>query len=165
MRRIVFGVLTFGALAVSGPGCDTVRPMLRPDPGMTGYAYCSGFAAQRFLFPPVLVERAAVEALADLKVNNVHKSMKSDGACLLGYLYDGRYIRLSIEPSQNVTIVSVNVDIYGDEPFSQIVLNRISVRLATTPQVVNPPYDPRNLTDSIQHRGQDVEGYRGAPLR
>jgi hypothetical protein len=132
---------------------------------VTGYAYCNGFAAQRFLYPAPLIERAAAEAMADLKIRGVHREAKPDGVCFLGYLYDGRYIRVGVEPQANTTIVSVNVDVYGDEPFSEIFLNRLSIRIATLPQAVNPPFDPRALTDSISHRGQDIEGYRGAPLR
>jgi hypothetical protein len=72
---------------------------------------------------------------------------------------------VAIEDHGRNSIVSVAVDVYGDEPVSKILLERIGIRLATLPQAINPPFDPRAMTDSITHRGQDVEGYRGAPLR
>lgn len=162
MRRIGFGVLALVALAA---GCQTVKPPLRPDPGATGYAVCGPYVVQRFLFPVPLVERAAIEAMSDMKINNVHRKPRTDGLCYVGFLFDGRYVWYTLEADGPNTIATVEIDVYGDEPLSKILLERTSIRLATLPQSINPPFHPRAITDSITHRGQDVEGYRGAPLR
>jgi hypothetical protein len=166
MRRIASGVMAASLIAAFCAGCDTVRPLLRPDPGVTGYAFCSGYAVQRYLYDLPQIERAAIETLSDLKVTNVQRKVEKNRVKLQGYLFSGRYLCMTIESEgPGVTIVSVNVDVYGDEPFSKIVLDRISIRMATMPRTVNSLYDPRSLSDSIEHRGQVVEGYRGAPLR
>jgi hypothetical protein len=165
MRRTACGILAVAVLATLETGCETVRPALRPDPGVTGYANIGPYSVQRFFFAPNLVERAAVEAMTDMKMNSVKRTAKDDGVSLKGFLYDGRYICLTLEPEGPNTIVSINIDVYGDESMAQILLDRMGVRLATLPQVVNPPFDPRAMSDSVLHRGKSVEGYRGATLR
>jgi hypothetical protein len=165
MRRIAIGVQAFVAAAALGAGCRSVEPPLRPDPGATGYAFINPYAVQRYVYPAPIVERAAIEAMADMKIDAVKRTTKPDGVSLKGFMYDGRYTCVAIEDHGRNSIVSVAVDVYGDEPVSKILLERIGIRLATLPQAINPPFDPRAMTDSITHRGQDVEGYRGAPLR
>ncbi len=165
MRRTAWGFLAIAALAILESGCHSAQPPLRPDPGVTGYANIGPYSVQRFLYAPALVERASIEAMSDMKINSVKRVVKDDGVSLKGFLYDGRYICLALEPEGPNTIVTINIDVYGDESMAKILLDRTSVRLATLPQVVNPPFDPRALTDSATHRGQDVEGYRGATLR
>ena len=152
------------ALALSS-GCQSITPPLRPDPGVTGYAYVNGYAVQRYLYAPNLVERAATEAMSDMKFHAVKRKVESNGVSLCGYTYDGRFITFTFEPCNEGTIGTVRVDTYGDEPISKILLDRTSIRLATLPQDLTPPLDPRALSDSILHRGAYIEGYRGAPLR
>jgi hypothetical protein len=165
MRRNAFRVLALGVLAAFGVGCQTAKPPLRPDPGMTGYSMIGPYSVQRFVYPEPIVERAAVEAMTDMKMHSVHRKPKKDGVCLNGFVYDGRYIIVTLEAEGQNTIVSVLVDVYGDEPLSKILLERMGIRIATLPHAVASPHDPRAITDSITHRGQDVEGYRGVPLR
>jgi hypothetical protein len=165
MRRIALGLLALGALATPGTGCQSVRPPLRPDPGATGYAVCGPYVVQRFLYPTPLVERAAIEAMSDMKINNVHRKPKPDGVSFVGYLFDGRYVWYTVERDGPTTIATVEIDAYGDEPMSKLLLDHTGIRLATLPLSINPPFAPQAITDSITHRGQDVEGYRGAPLR
>jgi hypothetical protein len=171
-----------------------MRSGYRIDPGVTGYSHILGCVAQRFVFPAPLVERAAIEAMTDMKMHSVRRSVKGPphglklgkdkdkdkrkdqdkggdpgappGMVVLdGLLYDGRLICVEIEPQGGATGVRVRIDVYGDEPMSKVLLDRMGVRLATLPQAVNPPFETRNLSDSILHRGMQVEGYRGAPLR
>ncbi len=166
MRRIAIGLITVGALAAPLTGCRLVHPPLRPDPGVTGYAILGPYSVQRFIFPMPLVERAAIEAMNDMKINKVSRKPKKDGICFLGCLYDGRYVWYTLEPEgDSNTIATVEIDLYGDEPLSKMLLDRTSSRLATLPQSVNPPFAPRSISEAVTHRGQDVEGYRGAPLR
>ena len=148
-----------------GSGCQSITPPLRPDPGVTGYAYVNGYAVQRFLYSPELVERAATEVFSDMKFSAVRRKVEPNGVKLCGYTYDGRYVDFTMEPCNEGTIGSVRIDAYGDEPISKIFIDRTSIRLATLPQDLTPPFDPRALSDSILHRGQYIEGYRGAPVR
>ncbi len=171
MRRIALGVLAISALAAFGTGCQSMKPPLRPDPGVTGYAACGPYVVQRYLYPLPMVERAAIEAMTDMKINNVCRkpkkpgTLKGDGISFLGYLFDGRYVWYTLEADGPNTIATVEIDVYGDEPMSKILLERTAIRLATLPQSVNPPTDPRAVSDGATHRGFAVEGYRGAPLR
>jgi hypothetical protein len=165
MRRTAIGLLGCAAIAATGLACNTARLPLRPDPGVTGYANIGIYSVQRFLYSAGLVERAVVETMADMKMHSVQRKPKDDGVKFLGLLFDGRYVCVAIEPEGQGCIVTVNFDIYGDEPLAKIFFERVAVRIATLPQSVNPPFDPRATTDTILHRGMDVEGYRGAPLR
>jgi hypothetical protein len=169
VRRIERPTRALGAVALAAwvalGGCHTAKPPLRPDPGVTGYAFIGGYSVQRYVFPAELVERAVIEAMTDMKMHAVKPSVKEDGVCFAGETYDGRCIVVTVEDRGGSTIVSSRFDVYGDEPSSKVLNDRIAVRLATLPQVVNPPLDPRNYSDAITHRGMKVEGYRGAPQR
>ena len=170
MRRIARSVLAAGALAACGPlaGCLVFERLpYHIDPGETGYSSLLGFVAQRYVYPLPLVERAAVEAMTDMQIHSVRRAVKKDGGCvvLTGLLLDGRIICMELEPQGEATGVRVRIDVYGDEMKSDILLKRVSVRLATLPQAVNTPFDTRTLSDSALNRGMEVEGYRGAPLR
>jgi len=165
MRRTAIGLLGCATIAVSGLACNTAKLPLRPDPGVTGYANIGIYSVQRYLYPLPLVERAVIEAMTDMKFHSVKRTPKDDGVKFLGLLFDGRYVCVTIEPEGQGCVVTVNFDIYGDEPLAKIFFERVSVRIATLPQAVNPPFDPRAISDTIIHRGMDPEGYRGAPLR
>lgn len=165
MRRSARRVLALSTLAALAAGCNSVRLPLRPDPGVTGYSMIGPYSVQRFVYPVPIVERAAIEAMTDMKIHSVRRKPKADGVCLQGFMYDGRYVVLTIEAEGPNSIVTVNIDPYGDEPVSKILLDRTSIRISTMPQAIAPPFDPRALTDSDTHRGQDVESYRGALLR
>lgn len=165
MRRIVIAALTVAVLGTLGTGCQSIRPPLRPGAGETGYSNIGIYSVQRFLYPLPIVERATIEALSDMKVHSVRKRVKDDGVSLCGLMFDGRYVYATIESKGQESIVTVNIDLYGDEPLAKILLERVSIRIATLPQGIAPPFDPRALTDSAMHRGAYIEGYRGALLR
>ncbi|MFO0953264.1 MAG: hypothetical protein U0835_19330 [Isosphaeraceae bacterium] len=149
-----------------GPPGPPEPPKYHLDPGVTGYSHILGWVTQRFVYPGPLVERALIEAMSDMGIHSVkrgthHKTV----ATFKGLLYDGRIILVELEPQGENTVVKIRIDGYGDEPKTKILLERMSIRLATLPQAVFPPFDPRTLSDSAQHRGMDIQGYRGAPLR
>jgi hypothetical protein len=177
MRPIARNLLLLaGTLTACGPlaGCLTLERLpYQIDPGETGYSHILGQVDQRYVYPLPLVERAMVEAMSDMKIHSVRRMLKTvkhgendiEVVCLAGLLFDGRAIAVELEPQGEATGVRVRIDVYGDEPKSQILLSRTSVRLATLPQAVNPPFDTRTISDTALHRGMEVEGYRGAPLR
>ena len=172
MRRIARGVLRTAVLSAiaSSTGCILADRSVRLDPGLTGYSQVLGWVTQRYVYPLPVVERAVVEAMNDMKMHSVSKKPlgkghKDDLVVLNGLLFDGRCILVELEPQGEGTVVRTRIDVYGDEPQSQILMQRTSVRLATMPQSVTPPFEPRALSDSVLHRGMNVEGYRGAPLR
>jgi hypothetical protein len=161
---MALGVLLM-AIGTAGAGCQSVRPVASPDPGATGYAYVNGYAVQRFLYPAPLLRRAAVEAMSGMSINSVKEETREDGIRLCGYVYDGRYVAVTIRPKDDTAIMSVRFDVYGDETMSKILIDRTSLRLSTLIPPGDPSFGPRALSDSITHRGQDVVGYRGMPLR
>lgn len=176
MRRTARSLLAAGVLTSCGAlsGCLAFERLpFRIDPGETGYSTLLGCAAQRYVYPVPMVERALIEAMHDMKMHSVRRATKRthhddhDGevVCLAGVLYDGRIIGVEIEPQGEATAVRVRIDAYGDEPLSDILLKRTSIRLATLPQAVNSPFDTRSLSDSATNRGAELGGYRGAPLR
>ncbi len=98
-----------------------------------------------------------------MKVSNVCRKPKDDGVCFLGYLFDGRYVWYTLEREGDTnTIATIEIDAYGDQPLSKMLFDRTSSRLATLPQSINPPFAPRSISEAVTHRGQDVDGYRGA---
>lgn len=176
MRRIARSLLAAGVLASCGPlsGCLMFERLpYRIDPGETGYSEILGCISQRYVYPLAMVERAMIEAMSDMKMHSVRratKTVKDDGCehemvVLTGLLYDGRLICAELEPQGDATAVRIRIDVYGDEPLSSMLLQRTSIRLTTLPQAVNSPFDTRSLSGSAVHRGAEVEGYRGAPLR
>ncbi len=60
-----------------------------------------------------------------MKMHSVKRDAKKDGICLKGFVYDGRFIIVALESEGQNTIVSVQVDVYGDEPLSKILLERM----------------------------------------
>ena len=176
MRWIARSLLAAGVLTATGllSGClEIERLPYRIDPGETGYSHILGSLAQRYVYPLPLVERAMIEAMTDMQMHSVRRIVKTakKEACgagivyLAGLLYDGRAILVELEPQGEATGVRVRIDVYGDEPTTNLLFERTSIRLATLPQSVNSPFDPRSLSGSVLHRGMEVEGYRGAPLR
>jgi hypothetical protein len=165
MRRAALRLLALSLLATASTGCNTAHPPLRPDPGATGYAMIGPYSVQRFVYSLPIVERAAVEAMTDMKIHSVRRKPKKDGVCFQGFMYDGRYVVYTLEVEGANTIATVTIDVYGDEPVSKILLERTSIRISTMPQSIAAPFDSRAITDAISHRGADVEGYRGVPLR
>ena len=164
VRRIILASLAIcGSLAVSG--CHSAFPVGAPVPNATGYAYVNGTGTQRFVYSPTVLERALLEAMTDLGIHGVHRLNKADGVSLCGYLYDGRLIKVGIVPIEEETIVSIHIDVYGDEPYTKHLIDRTSARIAMLPPDVDPRLDPRSQSDSVTHRGQDITGYRGKPIR
>ncbi|MFO0910799.1 MAG: DUF3568 family protein [Isosphaeraceae bacterium] len=170
MRRIARGMILAGVVASCGSlsGCVLFERLPYViDPGETGYSHVLGFVSQRYVYPLPLVERATIEAMGEMHIHSVRRGVTKDGNIvkLTGLFYGGSGILLELEPQNEATAVRVRIDLYGDEPRSRILLERISIRLATLPQSVNSPFDTRSLSDSVLHRGMEIEGYRGAPLR
>ena len=170
MQRLAQRLFAVGWLGLVGTltGCHTVQTTgYRIDPGVTGYSSILGCVAQRYVYPEPLVERALTEAMADLKIHSVRRVVKHEGELivLLGLTYDGRAVlrraRTAGEPYGRpaaVRRVRRRTDV---EPAP----SGTSVRIATLPHSVSPPFDPRALSDSVTHRGENVMGYRGVPLR
>jgi hypothetical protein len=163
-------ILSLSAIALGMAGCHTIEPVCAPDPGATGYAFCGGYAVQRYIYPAHLVRRAIVEAMQDMYMSKVKETIRESkearGVKLAGLAYDGRLVCVTIDPrDEGTTIVTVRFDVYGDEPSSKVLLDRISSRLATLPPAVASPFADRAFSESVLHRGQDLAGYRGATLR
>ncbi len=102
-----------------------------------------------------------------MKMHSVHRKPKKDGVCSQWVCVrrplhhrDDRGRRAEPRSSKRSSWI-----VYGDEPLLKILLERMGIRIATFLHAVASPHDPRAITDSITHRGQDVEGYRGVPLR
>jgi hypothetical protein len=153
------------ALLLLGAGCETIHPEQKPDPGETGFSYFLANGLQRYVYPPPMVERALVESFHTLGAQGIYRTEKDGVAKYCGQLFDGRGILVTVSDCEGDSIVRIWVDGWGDEPFSRLLIDHISIRLAAMAQPEDPRTSPRAYSDSALHRGQDVAGYRGAPLR
>ncbi len=57
MRRNAHRARAWIFLATIGLGCQSAKPPLRPDPGVTGYSMIGPYSVQRFIYPLPIVER------------------------------------------------------------------------------------------------------------
>lgn len=172
------------ALGVGAVGCRTVpqwpsttlEPAAGGSTGSIGYAYRAGLASQSFAKPEPDVAEAARAAFEDLAVGQVKATARGGrGTMLDGRAADGRRVRLMLVPRDGQTTASVQVGLFGDEPLSRALLDRIGIRLGTLPPEAipsevpsdpgaNPFVDREAVSDSVMFRGMTDGGYRDGPV-
>lgn len=177
MRRIAWTVL--GGLAVTAwAGCQTVGPSALSRPGHSdglagpGSSYTGGRAVQTFAQAPAAVQPAVAEALDDLRVQSV-RQVKEGGAILFeGTTADRRRVAVTLRAQPGGTRLSARIGLFGDEPFSRALMDRVGTRLGTLPPSaipVDPPSEPAAnpyfsrdaVADSEMFKEQAEAPYRG----
>jgi Protein of unknown function (DUF3568) len=174
-----------GLLVVSGlsTGCQTMSEWTHPAPiaagattGSIGYSYRGGLATQTFPQAEPQVVEATKSAMYDLAVLDVRATDRGGkGTILDGRAPDGRRIRLMLLPKEGQTAASVQVGLFGDEPLSRALLDRIGIRLGNSPPEPIPaevPSEPESnpfvsregVPDSVMYRGMSDAGYRDTPV-
>lgn len=168
-------------LAVLAGGCRTLPSMIPeqrsvPAAVSIGYSYRAGLASQSFPESEPKVAEAAGAALEDLAVANLKTTARGgNGTFVDGRAADGRRVRLILMPRDGQTTAMVQVGLFGDEPLSRAVLDRIGIRLGTrapepVPDVLpsdpesNPFVDREAVPDSVMYRGMTDSGYRDSPV-
>lgn len=176
MRRIALlsTALCFGT---AGSGCQTLGPAslsaLSQD-AVTGYTYSGGRAVQSFALPPKDVEPAALAAMDDLRIHSIRRTSEEGTIVLEGTTPDNRRASMTIHPQNAGARVSTRLGIFGDEPLSRALMDRMSVRLGTLPptavSVDPPPSEPGKnpyfsraaVSDSEMLKDQADAHFRGS---
>lgn len=183
MRRIA---LTVTALfAAASAGCQTVNPSALSAlgrsadgaaPGPSGaFSYFGGRAAQSYARPPAAVHPAVVAALDDLRVGSVRQL--NEGAAIIyeGTTADDRKASVTLRPHPAGSRLTARIGLFGDEPLSRALMDRVSVRLGTLPPSAvpaDPPSSPSSnpwfsrsaVPDSVMFKDQADASFRGTGM-
>jgi len=158
MRRIMLGIAAVAAGAAMG-GCSTIAPVSAPLHGDVSYTYRGGAASQGFPRAPAEVQRAALDAMADMSIHSVRTSPDEGGVTLSGTTADGQGASVSVKKRGPFASAIVRVGWFGNEALSRAVLDRIGIRLGTLPpeaipaeppaQARTPIFSSRTVPDSV----------------
>ena len=140
MRQFVRGMAAI-AVAAGTVGCSTIAPIAAP--GMVTYTYRAGAASQGFPRPPVDVQKAAVDAMADMSIHSVRSSPDEGGVTYSGTTADGQGATVTVKNRGAFASAIVRVGWFGNEQLSRAVLDRIGVRLGTLPPEAIPAEIPK----------------------
>ena len=148
MRRIALLAVAIWT-TTAGPGCQT---MMGPaslsalaQPTASSFSYSAGRAVQAFALAPQSVEPAALSAMDDLRIHSIRRTSEEGTVVLEGTTADNRRASITIHPQNAGTRVSTRFGLFGDEPLSRALMDRINVRLGALPPSaipVDPPSEP-----------------------
>ena len=151
------GIALLAAAVVAGAGgtgCSTVAPsavkaMANPAPGAdtgAGYSFSAGRATQTFSSSAQVVAPAVVAAMDDLRIEDVRRVNESSMTIFEGKTADNRRASVTLRPQkQGSTRVTVRIGLFGDEPLSRALMDRVGIRLGDLPPAPIPaevPSDP-----------------------
>ncbi len=185
MRPRVFPAVALLALT-GGLGCQTVNPSALnffnrnresdgPTPVVGASSYTGGRAVQVFALPMLTVKPAVALALEDLRVENVRERVVAGAVHFEGTTTDKRRASVILRNHPVGMRLSARIGVFGDEPLTQFLLDRVGVRLGTLPPESvpeTPPSEPgRNpyfsrsaVSDAIMLRDQADAPYRGTAV-
>ena len=183
MRTIAVTAAACLALIMAG-GCRTVNPsalgsLLDADKSRTvagGFAYGGGRAVQTLSVPTATVQPAVVAALEDLRVVKVRLSTREGGAVVYdGTTADGRKASVALRPHPAGTRLSARFGLFGDEPLTRALMDRIGVRLGALPPAAisneipsapasNPYFARDAVPDSVMLKDVAEAARRDSPV-
>lgn len=159
MRRKALLALTLtvplGALA----GCSSVRPFTTtavsqaPD---ENFSYLGGRATRSFSNPPAAVQPAVLGAMEDLRVGAVRQWSEDATLVIEGTTADNRKAVVSLHPhADGSTRLTTRIGLFGDEPLSRALVDRVGIRLGTLPPTAIP-VDPPSSPDGNPYFARDA---------
>lgn len=169
-------------LALSAAGCQTVNPSALASLGRsdaqtagTAYTYYGGRAVQTLALPPATVQPAVVAALDDLRVQGVHQTRDGASVVFEGTTADNRKASVTLRPHPAGTRLSARFGLFGDEPLTRALMDRVGVRLGTLPPAavpIEPPSEPAGnpyfsrsaVPDSVMFKDQAEAPFRGTAV-
>jgi hypothetical protein len=181
-RRIAGAALALFAAATAG-GCQTVNLSALKHPGRPGdkpgdspgYSYAAGRAVQSFDRPPTAVQPAVIAALDDLRIENLRQT--NDGGVIVfeGTTADARKASVTLRPSPAGSRLSARFGLFGDEPMSRALMDRVGVRLGSLPPsgiptdipsepARNPYFSRTAVPDSVMLKDQADAPFRSSPV-
>ena len=84
-------------------------------------------------------------ALDDLRIHSIRRTSEEGTVLLEGTTADNRRASVTLHPQNAGTRVSTRLGLFGDEPLSRALMDRINVRLGVLPPSavpVDPPSEP-----------------------
>lgn len=140
-----------------------------------GYSYHSGHAIRTFSQPEPTVLEATLSAMEDLSMRPTREPKRNGTSTVInGHAADNRRVKVDLAPSGEDTTVSVQVGLFGDEPLSAALLDRLRIRLRELPPEAVPdelPSEPGSnpfisreaVSDSEMLRGFTDSGFEDTP--
>jgi uncharacterized protein YceK len=138
-RRIVFAVVSGCGLCASG--CATVAPRIEAESSLSS-TYTGGRAIQDFARSPGDLGSAVAEAMEDLKMTSLERGRDGSVYKISASTADKRSVLVTMRPHQGLTRLACRVGLFGDEPLSKALLERVGVRLGTLPPAPIPDQAP-----------------------
>ena len=157
-------------------GCRAVGPVaVGPALDAAGYAYGAGKATREFAYPGPVVQSAIAGAMEDLRIGQVRQRHDGPSRIFEGTTADGRTATVTLRPGHGAARVTVRIGLFGDEPFSRAMMDRLGVRLGTLPPTAVPdeppsapaanPYFSRGaVSDDAMLRDQAEAAFRDSPV-
>ena len=163
-------------MLLCGAGCSTMRPGVLPVVGQAapGFTYTAGRATQVFPVALPTVQPATLSALDDLRMVNPLTHLEAGSVVVNATTADNSRVHVMLRPEPSGTLVTARIGLFGDEPLSRALMDRIAVRLGTLPPSaapVDPPSEPdRNpyfsrsaVSDEEMFKDKADAPYRGEP--
>ena len=170
--RLIIGVVTGCTLS----GCATIKvePDRDANPPVDLYSFSSGRGSQEFSLPPVAVRAAVYEAMEDLNMTVLHRGREGAVSQTDGRTSDGRSVTITIRPQHGMTHVGCRIGLFGDDPLSKTLMERVGIRLGPLPPDAipdKPPSSPASnpffsrdaVPDSVLLRDIAEAPYRNRP--
>ena len=165
MRRIALTATALAAAFAPGAGCQTVGPATLAAAGQAGaeYAYTGGRAVQTLVQPPASVQPAVLSAMDDLRIAGVRQTRDGDAVVLEGTTADNRRATITVRQNGVGTRLTARFGLFGDEPLSRALMDRVGVRLGALPPSaipVEPPSNPASNPYFSRGAVSDAEMFR-----
>lgn len=180
MRRIA-RTATVGAvlavIAATGAGCSTISPAALSAVGGTtpspGFSYSAGRAVQSFALPPGKVQPALLSAMDDLRMHSTAITQEGPNTVVQATTANNHRATIMLRPEPTGSHVSARIGMFGDEPLSRALMDRVAVRLGTVPPkpipaeapsepASNPYFSRTAVSDEVMLKDQADAPYRGS---
>jgi hypothetical protein len=150
MRKLALTVAVIMVSAASA-GCSTVTPSAvkamadSAPPADPGYTYSAGRATQTFASSAKAVAPAVMAAMDDLRIEGVRAGNDSGMVIFEGTTADHRRASVMLRPQkQGSTRLTTRIGLFGDEPLSRALMDRVGIRLGELPPAPIPAEIPSN---------------------
>jgi hypothetical protein len=132
-------VLLVGGLCTLG--CATVAPSVEPESSLSS-TYSGGRCMQDFARSPGEIGAAVSEAMEDLKMTSQQRGRDGSVYKISATTADNRSVLVTMRPHQGLTRLACRIGLFGDEPLSRALIERVGIRLGTLPPAPIPQEPP-----------------------
>jgi hypothetical protein len=130
------------AVLFASQGCAAIPPAAEIAATSSSFSFSAGRGTQAFAAPPSAVLAALIQALGDLNFHSVNATRDGAVARLDAQTADARRAVATIRTQRGLTLVSIRVSWFGDEPLSRALLQRVAIRLGSLPPDAIPASAP-----------------------